>query len=138
MPLDFRILLNTFIIHRKLHISINGKLDNPTPGPQSSTLPRKLPRRSLSQRGSVSSLQSNPRKTGQPSVVKKPSHDPKFEERKLFKAALDGNKQKFDVLALVSTRVLKENDKLKKTIKTNKLQLENCERDLQLSKVGLV
>ena len=56
----------------------------------------------------------------------------------MFKTVLDGNKQKFDVLALVSIQVMEENAKLKKTIKANKLQLDNCERELQLSKVGFL
>ena len=50
--------------------------------------------------------------------AKKPAYS---EERKLQKAVLEENKKKFDVLALVASTVIEENDKLKKIIMKSKV-----------------
>ena len=67
--------------------------------------------------------------------VKKPA---RMEERKLQKTVLEANKKKFDVLALVATTVIEENDKLEKIIKKNKLQLADTEGELEVCKVSLI
>ena len=51
---------------------------------------------------------------------------------------VEANKKKFDVLALVATTVIEENDKLKKIIKKNKLQLADTEGELEVCKVSLI
>ena len=61
-----------------------------------------------------------------------------MEERKLQKTVLEANKKKFDVLALVATTVIEENDKLEKIIKKNKLQLADTEGELEVCKVSLI
>ena len=67
--------------------------------------------------------------------VKNPA---RMEERKLQKTVLEANKKKFDVLALVATTVIEENDKLEKIIKKNKLQLADTEGELEVWKVSLI
>ena len=58
------------------------------------------------------------------------------EERKHFKSVLDGNSLKFDVLAVVSTQLLQDNERLNKVIRANKLQLGNYKSELDMCKVS--
>ena len=65
--------------------------------------------------------------------VKKPGRS----EVSQHKAVLDENNKKFEVLSLVTTQVIKENDKLEKIIKKNNLQLAGMEAELEMCKVSL-
>ena len=118
-------------VNRRTSVGLQAKVRRDNTPTSTSSL-----NKSESSSGLKSSRQEVARSGSSSGGVKKPGG--RSEESRLHRAVWEENKKKFDVLALVTSQVLEEKDKLVKSIKKNKLQFASLQGELETCKVSFI